>query len=99
MAPPGDESAVLATFRWDMGLIMVVASLPVVSIVVPFGGYLIGSLLYICLNQKRNYTMETIGRGFLYLWQFRVPFENCTGTSLLMRFVLRRDYLNRCMHG
>ena len=29
--------------------------LPVVSIVVPFWGYLIGSLLYGWLNQKRNY--------------------------------------------
>ena len=28
--------------------------LPIVSIVVPFGGYLIGSLLYIWLNQKKE---------------------------------------------
>ena len=28
--------------------------LPVVSIAVPFGGYLIGSLLYIWLNQKKE---------------------------------------------
>ena len=30
-------------------------TLPIVSIVVPFGVYLIGSLLYIWLNQERNY--------------------------------------------
>ena len=36
--------------------------LPVVSIVFPFWGYLIGSLLYIWLNQKKETTMETIGR-------------------------------------
>ena len=34
---------------WTLG------PLPVVSFVVPFWGYLIGSLLYIWLNQKRNY--------------------------------------------
>ena len=32
-----------------------VSPIPIVSIVVPFLGYLIGSVLYIWLNQKRNY--------------------------------------------
>ena len=39
-----------------------VKALPVVSIVVPFWGYLIGSILYIWLNQKGT-TMESIGIG------------------------------------
>ena len=42
--------------------------LPVVSIVVPFWGYLIGSLLYIWLNQKKGTTMETIGFRVKRAW-------------------------------
>ena len=37
--------------------------LPIVSIVVPFWGYLIGSLIYSWLNQKGT-TMEIIGRVY-----------------------------------
>ena len=39
--------------------------LPAVSIVFPFGGYLIGSLLYIWLNPKKGTTVETIGRPYI----------------------------------
>ena len=40
------------SFRWVPEGTRII---PIVSIVVPFGGYLIGSYLYIWLNQKRNY--------------------------------------------
>ena len=36
-------------------------TLPIVSIVVPFWDYLIGSQLYFGLNQKKGTTMDTIG--------------------------------------
>ena len=36
--------------------------IPIVSIVVPFWGYLIGPLIYNWLNQKKGTTMETIGK-------------------------------------
>ena len=44
-----------------MRLVLRSLALPIVSIVVPFWGYLIGSLLYIWLNQKKGTTMETLG--------------------------------------
>ena len=37
------------------GSLHLVDVIPIVSIVVPFWGYLIGSLIYNWLNQKRNY--------------------------------------------
>ena len=37
-----------------MRLVLRSLALPIVSIVVPFWGYLIGSLLYIWLNQKKE---------------------------------------------
>ena len=43
--------------------------IPIVSIVVRFGGYLIGSYLYIWLNQKKGTTMETIGI-YIYVYVF-----------------------------
>ena len=36
-------------------MVRMILAIPIVSIVVPFWGYLIGSYLYIWLNQKRNY--------------------------------------------
>ena len=38
--------------------------LPVVSIVVPFWGYLIGNLIIYLVKPKKGTTMETIGRAY-----------------------------------
>ena len=48
----------VSEYLLGIALLLIASSpvaLPFVSIVVPFGGYLLGSLLYIWLNQKRNY--------------------------------------------
>ena len=44
---------------WSLGFTCPMWTIPRVSIVVPFWGYLIGSLLYIWLNQKRNYNGDS----------------------------------------
>ena len=44
------------------GFLNQVPTLPIVSIVVPFLGYLLGSLIEKELNPKKGTTMETIGK-------------------------------------
>ena len=52
---------------WELWYILYYGQcrVPRVSIVVPFWGYLIESLIYNWLNQKKGTTMETIGRVYI----------------------------------
>ena len=47
--------------------------LPIVSIIVPFWGYLLGSLVQNWLNQKRELPMETTGRILRQFWAGVLP--------------------------
>ena len=68
-----------------------VQGLPIVSIVVPFGGYLIGSLIYNWLNQKKELQWRLqVGLIGIMTSRFRVQSLGLIGI-MAMWFVGFRD--------